>query len=163
MTGHYLNWWWSSLLAHIDGLMQERRNSIANAMELRLSCTNPSIYTASLDLNEWTEGAVTEHVSVMELDLRQSSRLLRSVSSQWRDAVTSLSTNGKACWHYPDSKVHGANMGPNWVLSAPVGPHVGPMNLAIWVASFVAGSYPRSNTWHSCWGKHRKLWLMYIA
>ena len=27
---------------HIDGLMQERRNSIANALELRLSCTNPS-------------------------------------------------------------------------------------------------------------------------
>ena len=31
----------------------------------------------------------------------------------------------------PDSKVHGANMGPTWVLSAPYGPHVGPMNLAI--------------------------------
>ena len=34
---------------------------------------------------------------------------------------------------YPDSKVHGANMGPTWVLSSPGGPHVGPMNLAIWV------------------------------
>ena len=33
--------------------------------------------------------------------------------------------------HVPDSKVHGANMGPTWVLSAPDGPHVGPMNLAI--------------------------------
>ena len=32
----------------------------------------------------------------------------------------------------PDSKVHGANMGPTWVLSAPDGPHVSPMNLAIW-------------------------------
>ena len=31
----------------------------------------------------------------------------------------------------PDSKVHGANMGPTWVLSAPDGPHVGPMNLVI--------------------------------
>ena len=28
---------------HIDGLVQERRNSIANALELRLSYTNPSI------------------------------------------------------------------------------------------------------------------------
>ena len=27
--------------------------------------------------------------------------------------------------------VHGANMGPTWFLSAPVGSHVGPMNLAI--------------------------------
>ena len=35
----------------------------------------------------------------------------------------------------PDSKVHGANMGPTWVLSAPAGPHVGPMNLAIRVGS----------------------------
>ena len=32
---------------------------------------------------------------------------------------------------HPDSKVHGANMGPTWVLWAPVGPYVGPMNLAI--------------------------------
>ena len=32
---------------------------------------------------------------------------------------------------FPDGKVHGANMGPTWVLSAPDGPHVGPMNLAI--------------------------------
>ena len=33
--------------------------------------------------------------------------------------------------HIPGSKVHGANMGPTWVLSAPDGPHVGPMTLAI--------------------------------
>ena len=29
---------------HVDGLVQERRNSIANTLELRLSCTNPSMY-----------------------------------------------------------------------------------------------------------------------
>ena len=29
---------------HFDGLVQERRDSIANALELRLSCTKPSIY-----------------------------------------------------------------------------------------------------------------------
>ena len=28
---------------YIDGLVQERRASTANALELRLSCTNPSI------------------------------------------------------------------------------------------------------------------------
>ena len=38
---------------------------------------------------------------------------------------------------YPDSKVHRANMGTNWVLSAPGGPHVGPMNLAIWVVNTI--------------------------
>ena len=34
----------------------------------------------------------------------------------------------------PDSKVHGANMGPTWVLSAPGGSHVGLMDPAIWEA-----------------------------
>ena len=34
---------------------------------------------------------------------------------------------------YPDSKVHGANMGLIWGWQDPGGPHVGPMNFAIWV------------------------------
>ena len=36
---------------------------------------------------------------------------------------------------FPDNKIHGANKGPIWVLSAPDGPHVGPMNHAIRVVS----------------------------
>ena len=36
---------------------------------------------------------------------------------------------------YPDNKVDGANMGPTWFLSAPDGPHVGPMNLVIRVSN----------------------------
>ena len=32
----------------------------------------------------------------------------------------------------PDNKVHGANMGPIWGRQDPGGPHVGPINLAIW-------------------------------
>ena len=54
---HYLNQCWPAInlctmncmgvhelnLYHINWLVQERRNSIANALELRLSCTNPSI------------------------------------------------------------------------------------------------------------------------
>ena len=50
--------------------------------------------------------------SVVSLDM-----LLRQCTCLWFDI--------------PDSKSHGANMGPTWVLSAPDGPHVGPMNLAI--------------------------------
>ena len=34
---------------------------------------------------------------------------------------------------YPDSKVHGANMGPIWGRQDPDGSHVGPMNFVIWV------------------------------
>ena len=32
---------------------------------------------------------------------------------------------------FPDSKVHGAYMGPTWGRQDPGGPHVGHMNLAI--------------------------------
>ena len=34
--------------------------------------------------------------------------------------------------HHPNDKVLGANMGPTWGQQDPGGPHVGPMNLAIW-------------------------------
>ena len=37
---------------YIDGLVQERRNSIANAMELRLSCSNPLIWQFSLNVKQ---------------------------------------------------------------------------------------------------------------
>ena len=40
---------------------------------------------------------------------------------------------GVASQTFPDSKVHGANMGPIWGWQDPGGPHVGPMNFAIWV------------------------------
>ena len=36
---------------------------------------------------------------------------------------------------YPDSKLHGANMGTSWGRQDPGGSHVGPMNFAVWVAS----------------------------
>ena len=35
--------------------------------------------------------------------------------------------------HFPDNKVHGANMGPIWGRQDPGGPQVGPMKLAVWV------------------------------
>ena len=44
------------------------------------------------------------------------------MSSSWANELSRF---------YPDNKVHVANMGPTWVLSAPGGPHVGPVNLAI--------------------------------
>ena len=43
----YIEFWSHSMPStrtwYINGLVQERHNSIANALELRLSCTNPSI------------------------------------------------------------------------------------------------------------------------
>ena len=58
---------------------------------------------------------------------------LTTTTSQWMlfNSVLSM-PNG-----HPDSKVHGANMGPTCVLSAPGGPHVGPMNLALRVLVWI--------------------------
>ena len=47
---------WSLLVVvnqHIEGSIQERRNSITNASELRLSCTNPSILNLWENLYIW--------------------------------------------------------------------------------------------------------------
>ena len=60
----------------------------------------------------------------------------------------------------PDSKVRGANMGPTWVLSAPDGPHVGPMNLAI-RGGFVMvrrGDIICQHIYHTLW---RAMWTWY--
>ena len=54
------------------------------------------------------------------LSARLSVPAQRNLSLWWRHNI-----------YIPASKVHGANMGPTWVLSAPDGSHVGPMNLAI--------------------------------
>ena len=55
------------------------------------------------------------------------------------------------CENYPDSKVHGVNMGPIWGRQDPGGPHVGPMNIAIWVytsTSAINTLRPRQNGRH---------------
>ena len=47
------NLWYLHMSHYFNGLVQERHNSIANALELRLSCTNPLIYFAcSLEPSE---------------------------------------------------------------------------------------------------------------
>ena len=48
----------------------------------------------------------------------------------------------------PGSKVHGANMGSIWVLPAPDGPHVGPINLAI--RDSIGWTYTIHANYHSC-------------
>ena len=50
-------------------------------------------------------------------------------------------------WRSPHSKVHGANMGPTWVLSSPGGPHVATMNLATWVRTPKMGSQDILFSW----------------
>ena len=53
--------------SHIDGFMQERPNSSALAMQLRISCTNPSIWNISLIhiLTNWIRCHVTPSERVL--------------------------------------------------------------------------------------------------
>ena len=57
------------------------------------------------------------------------SRLL-SLELQFSKATQSVLHRQKGTQSIPDSKVHGPSIGPTWFLSAPGGPHVGPINLA---------------------------------
>ena len=50
--------------------------------------------------------------------------------------------------YYPDSKVHGANMGPIWGRQDPGGSHVGPMNFAIWVGHQLSAVILKLHWWH---------------
>ena len=75
-------------------------------------------------LTRW--GRVT-HVCIIKLGHRWSDDGLLSVRC-WAIIWTNDDSR--------DSKVQGANMGPIWGRQDPGGPHIGPMNLAIWVIAY---------------------------
>ena len=65
----------------------------------------------------------------------------------------------KAVLSLPDSKVYGANMGPKiWGPQDPGGPHVGPMNLAIWDAICSISISVFLNRSHSIAKMSRGIW-----
>ena len=60
-------------------------------------------------------------------------RCFHLMTSSWNHSYSMEDAAAWATpWATPDSKVHGANMGPIWGRLDPGGPHVGPMNLAFW-------------------------------
>ena len=54
------------------------------------------------------------------------------MSQWWLSSLADLFVTRPQWVSTPDSKVHGANMGLIWGRQDPGGPHVGPMNFAIW-------------------------------
>ena len=115
--------------------MQDCSNSIANALELLQSCTNPVIYIYIYCARNMVKSIFIS----TPINIHQTYDNIYFMLEAW--------WGPHFCWlvtylisihethDFPDSKVHGANMGPTWVLSAPDGPHVGPMNLAIWLVA----------------------------
>ena len=63
--------------------------------------------------------------------------------SQYHDNAVSIIITK----NFLDSKVHGDNMGPIWGPQDPSGPHVGPMDFAIWDCNIWSyGTYGDLNT-----------------
>ena len=58
-----------------------------------------------------------------------------------RQELHQITTQVKFLYHIPDSKVHGANMGPTRGLQDPGGPHIGPMNYLGCHLKYVEGSF----------------------
>ena len=55
---------------HIDGLVQERCNSSALAMELHLLCTNPSISSQMGNMDEILQKQDDSILSVLRTDMK---------------------------------------------------------------------------------------------
>ena len=113
---------------HIVGLAQDYSNSIANALELLQSCTKPSILFYLL----------VPHISMSNVQYLEYIGIVRTASMPdlMVCANIGLATRYSPALfcNFPESKGHGANMGPTWGRQDPGGPHVGHVNLAIWVA-----------------------------
>ena len=84
---------------------------------------NDSLYVSGALLSQGPYGVwyMTKTLAILYNACRITMRVLQGVRTMFYDFIG----------QNPDSKVPGDNMGPTWVLSAPDGPHVGSMNLAI--------------------------------
>ena len=112
--------WFFKTIQHIENwelyqwVNARKTNSIAIALELRLFCTNPSICT---------------HIYSYYINICECIYSYDKPNNVGKPVTQYMCT----CYNTSQiAKFMGANMGPTWVLSAPDGLHVGPMNLAIW-------------------------------
>ena len=88
-----------------------------NCNEGKLHCRTPRI---------WKNSGSADVFSVLFISKRWEISLINYASNYWHLPVD----EGRLL---PANKVHRANMVPIWGRQDPVGPHVGPMNLVIWV------------------------------
>ena len=123
----------------------QRVREISSIWHLRFSVISADYLFSGVGQNWYTDKSSTKILnnSITWHEITSSSG---NMAATWHDSNDTtklcLRTAGPHNYHSrrasrfwgfkcPDNKVHGANMGPTWVLSAPDGPHVGPMNLAI--------------------------------
>ena len=106
-------------------------------------CINKSVEWTSLHprmsiLSQWSQFFCYERLNKSVLNLRspldsiRDAMLTVSPNKQYR-GIFNPTTPANKVNPYLDSKVHGATMGPIWGWQDPSGPHIGPVNFAIWV------------------------------
>ena len=107
----------------------------ANPLAGVLTCANHCRWRGALESEVWL---------ITSIDLTGSQIITTDM------LVSPFTLSEKIVWElqvYPDSKVHGASMGPIWGRQDPGGPHVGPMNFAIWVKLWYAIHW--ANAYHT--------------
>ena len=118
-------------------------------------CHNMEMFSASWFLYEvihqWTSDSLHKRPVMWSFDVC----FVVSFNKLWNKLVSLVTIIGT--YNYPDSKIHGANMGPTWVLSTTGGSQVGLLNLAIWVAVLGWEEYclinveTKMSLWNMCW------------
>ena len=78
-------------------------------------------------------------------------------------AMSASISSYTALLHYPDSKIHGANMGPTWGRQDPGGAHGGHVNLSIWIGHALTALLLWSKQyllWITIWVFHRNAYIL---
>ena len=124
---------------------------------------NPDYIQACLCGSLLINGVILDSVDRLVLNIAELHRVLEVIG--WREWVAANASKEGIldfCEHYwkvrcryPDSKVHGANMGSIWGRQDPGGPRVGPMNFAIWVVLHYG-----EVTWALWRLKSQRVWLI---
>ena len=93
-------------------------------------CVSLCVFAMHSNEEALTRDMYQDHIFVCSSFLEFIFNQFENGSIHWLCSVIWLLTS-QTFRLVPDSKVHGVNIGPHWVMSAPDGPHVGSMTLAI--------------------------------
>ena len=106
---------------------------MAAHLSIQTPLNGQSVSAHLMDSCEWARGAILSPFSVSCSELAQAVLGQSQGRCEWARGAILMCVAWFVCIT-PDSKVHGANMGPIWDRQDPGGrgPHVDPMNLAIW-------------------------------
>ena len=100
--------------------------------DIKLSSTTKSIWKTKIVIENWISCTRCHRHGIFQVRRAPLEKLITLTGSWWLFDHYFLSRPQFIVQRDPDSKVHGANMGPIWGRQDPAGPHVGPMNFAIW-------------------------------